>query len=111
MKAHEIIEIQKRHICEMNKLMDKRPKDKPRAVYRHEIDNLINVRSFTALVKDLRFKSKPYRQLSFTGSHTPFDLWVFNSAPATVSREYRLIDRIVLRAADADERLSRYEFI
>ena len=108
MKAQEIIEIQKRHIKEMNDLMAKRPEGEPRSVYVSRIKDQIINRSFFAIVKDLGFKSKPLRTMSL-GTSDPYHLQVLNCNPS--SSEYMLIERIDLKAADADERLSRYEFI
>lgn len=77
--------------------MNARPAGMPRGAWRG--DNPIPHADFPRLVRDLKFKSRPVRQLTFIDHTSRLFVTTINGCPVEI---------VDLRAPDADQRLSRY---
>lgn len=95
--AAELIAAAKAYIAEDAALMSRRPAGMPRIAWRMEHPSSVAI-DFNAKLgrADVR--------LQFNPDGNPYDLWVWSRGAKA-----KLIEQIDLRAADADERLSRYE--
>lgn len=99
--AEELIGHAKAYIAADAAIMSKRPDEMPRAAWRME--NKIDVPT-DFLVRDVAYKTRPLRNLSFSNNGDPYDLWVW-----TTGERRNVIERINLREPDADKKLARYE--
>lgn len=80
--------------------MASRPLGMPRAMWRAQNP----ARPLPAFdVRDTAYKTRPSRTLGFDANGNLYDLWVWSVGAAP-----RVIERINLRAQDADARLGRY---
>ena len=94
--AAELIAAAKIKVAQDAERMVRRPAGVPRGAWRSE--NPISPAHW--IVKDLAFKTQPLRDIVFDVNGNVYDAWVWG--------EKKLVERIDLRAADADARLSRY---
>lgn len=101
--AAELIGFAKAYIAAEATFMSKRPAGVSRIAWR--IENPINL-PISFDVRDTARKPKPACRLTFDLNGDPYDLRVWSNA-----KEPKIIENINLRAADADERLLRYERI
>lgn len=101
--ASELIAHAKAFVAADAARMAVRPTGMPR--YEWRMQNPVDIRhSWT--VRDAAFKTRPQRSLRFdvTGDVYNLGVWSFGAKP-------RVIEHIDLRAADADQKLSRYEIV
>lgn len=96
--AKELIAAAKAYITAEAAIMTKRPAGIPRAAWRGENKGRLPVTDFD--VCDGRAK----RRLSFDANGNPYDLWVWSAGARP-----RVIERIDLRSAEAEQKLAKYE--
>jgi len=98
--AQELIDAAKAYIAADAAIMSSRPAGCPRGAWRME--NPIDLPT-TFDVHDTAFKTSPKRRLSFDLNGNPYDLWVWSNG-----KKPEVLERINLRADDANARLARY---
>lgn len=100
--AAEMVGFAKAYIAADAARMSQRPAGYPRAAWAGE-HPIAAPNSFD--VRDGALKTRPRRSLAVALNGNAYDLWVWTVG----GKRGRCIERIDLRAADADARLARYE--
>lgn len=96
LSAAALLEAHRKILAADAERMKRRPAHMPRGAWRDENP----IADLQILVRDTAFKTMPVRTLLFDFNGTLGDL--------LVAGDTRFIDRIDLKAADADDRISRY---